>query len=56
MNFIYTTSEETREKLLKLGFKEIKTSGSYYMFENDPSILFCKKELDRVVFSNTKYL
>lgn len=40
MNFIKTTDKETRDNLLKLGFKLIQQDGKTYTFLNDAKKTF----------------
>lgn len=39
-NFIFTSDEETRQNLLKLGFTEIQSGGSFFMFINNSTLKF----------------
>lgn len=39
-NFIFTSDENTRTKLLNLGFTEIQSSGSFFVFINNSTLKF----------------
>ena len=55
--FIITTSKETRDKLLYLGFTEItEPSSSTYCFLNDGKKLTFDVEESGIIFSNIMYL
>ncbi len=38
--FIYTSDEETRNNLVKLGFSEILSGNSFFIFVNDSNLKF----------------
>ena len=38
--FIYTSDEETRNNLVKLGFSEIPSGNSFFIFVNDTNLKF----------------
>lgn len=38
--FIYTSDEETRSNLVKLGFSEIPSGNSFFIFVNDSNLKF----------------
>ena len=38
--FIYTSDEETRNNLVKLGFSEIPSGNSFFIFVNDSNSKF----------------
>lgn len=38
--FIYTSDEETRNNLVKLGFSEIPSGNSFFIFVNDSNLKF----------------
>lgn len=39
-NFIFTSDEEARNNLLKLGFLEIPSGDSFFIFINDSTLKF----------------
>lgn len=39
-NFIFTSDEETRNNLLRLGFSEIPSGNSFFIFINDSILKF----------------
>lgn len=52
-NFIKTSDKETREKLLKLGYVEIKENGGFYTFINDTTKMnFGEVDKNKICFSN----
>lgn len=40
LQFIYTSDEETRNNLVKLGFSEIPSGNSFFIFVNDSNLKF----------------
>lgn len=38
--FIYTSDEETRNNLVKLGFSDIPSGNSFFIFVNDSNLKF----------------
>lgn len=52
-NFIFTSSEETRNNLLKLGFSEIPSGSSFFIFINDSTLKFDDTiQVDKIGFTN----
>ena len=52
-NFIFTTNEETRNNLLKLGFSEIPSGSSFFIFINDATLKFDDTiPVDKIGFTN----
>ena len=52
-NFIFTSSEETKNNLLKLGFSEIPSGSSFFIFINDSTLKFDDTiQLDKIKFTN----
>lgn len=49
--FIYVDTEELKDKLISLGYKLVKTSQQFFIFENKPSSKFDLKN-ERAVISN----
>ena len=50
-NFIKTSDEETKEKLLKQNFKLVSQDGSVYIFLNDHALTFEDKN-NKIQYSN----
>lgn len=53
--FIYVQTDELKDKLVSLGYKLIKASGQFYIFENKPNSTFDLKNEKGVVISNLMY-
>ena len=52
-NFIFTSSEETKSNLLKLGFSEIPSGNSFFIFINDSTLKFDGTiSIDKIGFTN----
>lgn len=52
-NFIFTSSEETKNNLLKLGFSEITSGSSFFIFINDSTLKFDDTiQVDKIGFTN----
>ena len=52
-NFIFTSSEETKNNLLKLGFSEIPSGNSFFIFINDSTLKFDDTiSIDKIGFTN----
>lgn len=52
-NFIFTSDENTRKNLLNLGFTEIQSGGSFFMFINNSTLKFDDSiKMDLVGFTN----
>lgn len=52
-NFIFTSSEETKNNLLKLGFSEIPSGNSFFIFINDSTLKFDGTiSIDKIGFTN----
>lgn len=52
-NFIFTSNEETRNNLLKLGFSEIQSGNSFFIFINDSTLKFDDTiQVDKIKFTN----
>ena len=52
-NFIFTSNEETRNNLLKLGFSEIPSGSSFFIFINDSTLKFDDTiQVDKIGFTN----
>lgn len=52
-NFIFTSDEETRDNLLKSGFSEIKSGGSFFVFVNNSTLKFDDSiDISKVGFTN----
>lgn len=52
-NFIFTSSEETKNNLLKLGFSEIPSGNSFFIFINDSTLKFDDTiPVDKIGFTN----
>ena len=52
-NFIFTSDEETRRNLIKTGFSEIESGGSFFMFINNSTLKFDDSiNMDKVGFTN----
>ena len=52
-NFIFTTNEETKNNLLKLGFSEIPSGNSFFVFINDSTLKFDGTiSIDKIGFTN----
>ncbi len=49
-NFLKTSDEETKEKLLKEGFKLVSQDGSIYTFLNDHALTF--EDKSKIKYSN----
>lgn len=52
-NFICTADKETSDKLIKLGFKLLKTSNNFYTFINDASSNFEQIDETKILRTNT---
>ena len=51
--FIFTSSEETKNNLLKLGFSEIPSGNSFFIFINDSTLKFDDTiQVDKIGFTN----
>ena len=51
--FIYTSDEETKKNLTKLGFSEIPSEVSFFIFINDSTIKFDNSiDMTKIGFSN----
>lgn len=52
-NFIFTSNEETKNNLLKLGFSEIPSGNSFFIFINDSTLKFDDTiQVDKIGFTN----
>ena len=53
LQFIYTSDEETRNNLVKLGFSEIPSGNSFFIFVNDSNLKFDDSvKLGKICFTN----
>lgn len=53
LQFIYTSDEETRNNLVKLGFSEIPSGNSFFIFVNDSNLKFDDSiKLRKICFTN----
>lgn len=50
-NFLKTSDEETKEKLLKEGFKLVSQDGNVYTFLNDHALTF-EDKTKKIQYSN----
>lgn len=51
--FLFTSSEETKNNLLKLGFSEIPSGNSFFIFINDSTLKFDDTiQVDKIKFTN----
>lgn len=51
--FVFTSDENTRKELLNLGFTEIQSGGSFFMFINNSTLKFDNSiKMDSVGFTN----
>lgn len=50
--FIYTSNIQTKEELIKLGFKMIKEDCGRFVFANQPLKNFDGKKFNEVVYTN----
>lgn len=51
--FIFTSDEETKNNLLKLGFSEIPSGNSFFIFINDSTLKFNDAiQTDKIGFTN----
>lgn len=50
-NFLKTSDEETKEKLLKEGFKLVSQDGNVYIFLNDHALTF-EDKTKKIQYSN----
>lgn len=51
--FIFTSDEETKNNLLKLGFTEIPSGGSFFIFINNATLKFDDTiSVDKIGFTN----
>lgn len=51
--FIFTSDEETKNNLLKLGFSEIPSGNSFFIFINDSTLKFNDTiQTDKIGFTN----
>ena len=51
--FIYTSDEATKNNLTKLGFSEIPSGGSFFMFINDSTLKFDNSiDMTKIGFTN----
>lgn len=51
--FLFTSNEETRNNLLKLGFSEIPSGNSFFIFINDSTLKFNDTiQVDKIGFTN----
>lgn len=51
--FIFTSDEETKNNLLKLGFSEIPSGNSFFIFINDSTLKFSDAiQTDKIGFTN----
>ncbi len=51
--FIYTSDEEIRNNLVKLGFSEIPSGNSFFIFVNDINLKFDDSvKLGKICFTN----
>ncbi len=51
--FIYTSDEETKNNLVKLGYSEIASGYSFYIFVNDANLKFDNSiKLGKIGFTN----
>lgn len=51
--FLFTSSEETKNNLLKLGFSEIPSVNSFFIFINDSTLKFDDTiQVDKIKFTN----
>lgn len=52
-NFLFTCDKDTRNNLLKLGFTEIPSGGSFFVFINNSTLKFDDSiNTSKVVFTN----
>lgn len=51
--FIYTSDEATKNNLTKLGFSEIPSGGSFFIFINDSTLKFDNSiDMTKIGFTN----
>ena len=51
--FIFTSDETTKNNLTKLGFSEIPSGGSFFIFFNDSTLKFDDTiSIDKIGFTN----
>lgn len=51
--FIFTSSEETKNNLQKLGFTEIPSGSSFFIFMNDSTLKFDDSiDIENIGFTN----
>lgn len=51
--FLFTSNEETKNNLIKLGFSEIPSGGSFFIFINDSTLKFDDTiSVDKIGFTN----
>lgn len=56
MKFIITTNENTKNELLKMGFKIVGSNIGTYTFMNNQKIVFDKDKLKDVSYSNILHM
>lgn len=59
MNFIYTTNEKIKDKLLQNNYTLIKKENNLkdiYIFNNDGNLTFDKNDIKEIFFSNEIHL
>lgn len=50
--FLFTSDEVTKNNLTKLGFSEIPSGGSFFIFINDSTLKFDAIPVDKIGFTN----
>ena len=53
LHFIFTSNKEIRENLVSLGFSEIPSGSSFFIFLNDSTLKFDSSiPIDKIGFTN----
>ena len=53
LHFIFTSNKKIRENLVRLGFSEIPSGSSFFMFLNDSTLKFDSSiPIDKIGFTN----
>lgn len=55
-NFIRTTDEDTKSKLLELGFVLVSENNGYAIFVNETKLNFSSIDLTQLQFTNMLYV
>lgn len=55
--FIATSNKEQRENLIKLGFQEIQSGSSFFMFINNSTLIFDDSvNTEKIQFTNKLFM